>query len=418
MVQVIGLGLLIMSARLYESSLAYPGVMALAPVGGTLLLLATGTPGAASLPGRLLASRPLVALGGASYGWYLWHWPLMVLGAVLIPDIGVAGRLAWGFAGLLAAMVTFRVIERPVHAHVVPAVLTRRPLVVAAFVSATLILLGMAWARRSASFVRESEHRQYAAARNDHPRHDCWGGSERTVHRDACAFGATGSATTVALIGDSHASHWLPALARAGRAHGWRVEPHVMGACPVADLRGLLSGAAARLHASCGRFLEATLARLETERPRAVILSNSDFYMKAEPIRVSEAAWTEGLRRTYLRLEQAGIRTLVIRGTPWVPFDVPSCLSRRAARLPLAGDCGFAPDRPFIGRAQGTQDRASRGLNVRFIDMNDQVCAPGRCATERGGMVVYSDDNHLTANFSQTLGPVLGKRLLVALGGP
>jgi hypothetical protein len=191
-----------------------------------------------------------------------------------------------------------------------------------------------------------------------------------------------------------------------------------MGACPVADLRGLLSGAAARLHASCGRFLEATLARLEAERPQAVILSNSDFYLKAEPIRVSDAAWTEGLRRTYLRLERAGIRTLVFRGTPWVPFDVPSCLSRRAARLPLAGDCGFAPDGPFIGQARAAQDRAATGLNVRFIDMNDQVCAQGRCATERGGMVVYSDDNHLTANFSQTLGPVLGKRLLVALGGP
>jgi hypothetical protein len=112
-----------------------------------------------------------------------------------------------------------------------------------------------------------------------------------------------------------------------------------------------------------------------------------------------------------------GIDVLVMRDIPWVPFDVPSCLSRRAARLPLATDCRFAPDREFIARAQQAQDRAARGLNVRFIDMNDQVCAAGsaRCETERGGMVLYTDDDHLTASFSRSLSPVLGERIDAAL---
>jgi hypothetical protein len=112
-----------------------------------------------------------------------------------------------------------------------------------------------------------------------------------------------------------------------------------------------------------------------------------------------------------------GIAVLVIRDIPWVPFDVPSCLSRRAARLPMATDCRFAPDQGFIARARRAQDRAARGLSVRFIDMNDQVCAAGseRCETERGGMVLYTDDDHLTASFSRSLGLVLGERLETAL---
>ena len=59
----------------------------------------------------------------------------------------------------------------------------------------------------------------------------------------------------------------------------------------------------------------------------------------------------------------------------------------------------------------------SSGLPVRFIDMNDQVCGAGsaRCETERGGMVLYTDDDHLTATFSRSLGPVLGERLEAAL---
>jgi hypothetical protein len=54
---------------------------------------------------------------------------------------------------------------------------------------------------------------------------------------------------------------------------------------------------------------------------------------------------------------------------------------------------------------------------VDFIDMNDQVCKPGsaRCETERGGMVLYTDDDHLSASFSRSLGLVLGERLDAAL---
>ncbi|HEV8358022.1 MAG TPA: acyltransferase family protein, partial [Gemmatimonadales bacterium] len=391
-VQVAGLGLLVVPSLLYERTLEYPGVMALAPVGGTLCLLATGGLATVSLPGRLLACRPLVALGAVSYAWYLWHLPLMVLGAVLTPDIGPGGRLAWGFAGLAAAMLTHRLLAHPASAALLTRARGGRPLLAAAGVSAALALLGVGAAWSSARHVEQSVHRRYAAARNDHLGHDCWGSSPRDAAREGCAFGDAGSATTIALLGDSHASHWLGGLERAGQAHGWRIEPYIMGACPVADLRGLIAGAAGRLYNRCARFQEANMRRLAAARPRAVILSNADYYMEAEPgqaLRLPESVWTEGLRRTYARLDRMGIEALVIRDVPWVPFDVPSCLSRRAARLPRATDCRFAPDQAFIARARRAQDRAARGLRVGFIDMNGQVCgaSSARCGTERDRMV-------------------------------
>jgi peptidoglycan/LPS O-acetylase OafA/YrhL len=419
-VQLAGLALLLVPAALYEHSLAYPGVMALAPVGGTLFLLASGGLGAASLPGRLLGAAPLVGLGQVSYAWYLWHWPLMVLGGVLVPGIGPLGMLAWGAAALGAAVLTHRLFERPVHGGLVPRVLAGRPLLAALGVSAGLALLGVGAAWWSNRFVETSVHRRYAAARNDHVGHDCWGRSPRAP-REGCAFGAPGSATTLALVGDSHASHWLGGLERAGQAHGWRIEPYVAGACPVADLRGLVGGAAGRMYRPCARFQEETLQRLAESRPRAVILSNSDYYLKGGPGRASdmgvpESAWTEGLRRTYAALDRLGIEVIVLRGTPWVPFDVPSCLSRRAAGLPLATSCRFEPDGDYLARARRAQDVAARGLDVRFVDLVDQVCEAGSCETERDGMVLFSDDNHLTRAFSRSLADVLGRRLDAALG--
>lgn len=415
-IQLAGLGLLLVPSLLYESTLAYPGVMALAPVGGTLCLLATGGSAGTALPGRLLSSRPLVGLGRVSYAWYLWHLPLMVLGGVLRPEIGTGGRLAWGFAGLAAALLTHRVLERPGPAGLLTRAAAGRPLLAAAGVCTVLALLGLGAAWSSARYVEQSVHRRYAAARNDHLPHECWGRSAHASVREGCTFGDARSATTIALLGDSHASHWLGGLEQAGQAHGWRIEPYVMGACPVADLRGLIGGAAGRMYRGCARFQEATLRRLAAERPRAVILSNSDNYMGSQ-LRLPESVWTEGLRQTYARLERLGIEVIVLRGLPWVPFDVPSCLSRRAARLPLATDCRFAPDRAFMATAHRAQDRAASGLKVRFIDMNDQVCGTGaaRCETERGGVVLYTDDNHLTRSFSRSLGPVLGERLDAAL---
>ncbi len=420
--QVVGLGLLLAPALLYESTMAYPGVVALAPVGGTLCLLAGGDIATTSLPGRFLASGPLVALGRVSFAWYLWHWPLMVLGGVLVPDIGTVGKLAWGLAGLLAAFLTHRLLERPGIASLLTRASSSRPLIAAVGVSVALALVGAGASRNNERYVEQSVHRRYQAARNDDRGHECWGGRARQPAREHCAFGDVRSATTIALIGDSHASHWLGGLERAGLERDWLIDAHIMGACPAADLRGLLGGAAARLYRECASFQEETMRRLAAERPQAVILSNSDNYMKDRKglmhvPGLSEAVWTEGLRRTYAQLDRLGIEVIVMRGLPWVPFDVPSCLSRRSAGLPLATNCDFVPDHGFIAQARRAQDNAARGLPVRFIDLNDQVCGvrPGRCATERGGMILYTDDNHITRSFSRALAPELGERIAVSL---
>src|SRR5439155_22184034 len=113
----------------------------------------------------------------------------------------------------------------------------------------------------------------------------------------------------------------------------------------------------------------------------------------------------------YARFAAAGIPVIVIRGTPRVPFDVPSCLSRRAARLLLATACTYSLDAAHIARARAAQDRAAAGLGVRFVDMQDQICASSYCGTTRGNMVLFTDDNHLTASFTRSVRSILGERM-------
>jgi hypothetical protein len=153
-------------------------------------------------------------------------------------------------------------------------------------------------------------------------------------------------------------------------------------------------------------------------RPTAAILSSWDHYVpvdgEPDAWQVSPAAWERGLRRSYARLSAAGIPVATIRGTPRTWFDVPACLSRRAAGLPFAGDCTYERRRALSPVAAAAQTRAARGLRVRVVDLNDRICATPRCHVQRDGLVVFTDDNHLTASFTRSLAPVLGARLASA----
>jgi peptidoglycan/LPS O-acetylase OafA/YrhL len=92
----------------------WPGVLALGPTLGTALLVAAGSE---TRVGRLLAIRPLAFIGQLSYGWYLWHWGVLVfwdhaVGPASMPQKGL---LLLGALGI--AWLSLRFVENPVRFH-------------------------------------------------------------------------------------------------------------------------------------------------------------------------------------------------------------------------------------------------------------------------------------------------------------
>jgi hypothetical protein len=53
--------------------------------------------------------------------------------------------------------------------------------------------------------------------------------------------------------------------------------------------------------------------------------------------------------------------------------------------------------------------RSARNSGVSLIDLTDHFCDSRDCYAVIGGVVVYFDTNHLNAEFSALLGPILGK---------
>ena len=56
------------------------------------------------------------------------------------------------------------------------------------------------------------------------------------IGQPECATGDTASATTVALVGDSHAAMWNPAFQQIATQRHWRLEILAKAGCPLLDL--------------------------------------------------------------------------------------------------------------------------------------------------------------------------------------
>ena len=414
--QAAGLVAIAIGTVAYSAITPYPGSAALLPAVGTVALLVGGYSAPAGRVSWALGARWLQWLGRMSYSWYLWHWPLVGIGAVIDWQIGVAGRLTWSAVALVLAVLTYRFVEQPARSgklsQVRPELLTG--VAFGASVVVALLALGaMSFAERRAA---SPSQRPFAAARKDAMSHDCWG-SMLTNATAPCIFGDTNARTVVALLGDSHAEHWLPAVDAIGREKHWKVFAMVKPGCPVSDMTELLNARLKRAYTECTQWRRSMLRRIVAMRPSAVILSSYDHYMPAAgdgpDWRVTPEAWHAGLRRTYGILSSAGINTLVIRGTPVAGFDAPACLSRRAANAPFRiRPCEYDRAEALHPRAIAAQNDAARGLDrIAFVDMNDRVCPSARCSVVQRGIIVFRDDDHLTASFSRTQASVLGERL-------
>jgi len=110
----LGLVLVVLGMWLIHRGDPFPGWWALLPAGGAALVLLSGND--STWLQRLLANRPIVALGLISYPLYLWHWPLLSLARIFEGQTASAGvRVGLIVASMVLAWLTYVGIERPIR---------------------------------------------------------------------------------------------------------------------------------------------------------------------------------------------------------------------------------------------------------------------------------------------------------------
>ena len=108
---VVGLASVILSIVMYDDATPFPGWRALLPTVGALLIILYAWP--QTMVGRLLATRPLVAVGLISYSAYLWHQPVFAFVRAAEVRLTVLSSLALILFCLVLAWLSWRFVEQP-----------------------------------------------------------------------------------------------------------------------------------------------------------------------------------------------------------------------------------------------------------------------------------------------------------------
>ena len=213
-----------------------------------------------------------------------------------------------------------------------------------------------------------------------------------------CVYGDPAGATTVALVGDSHASQWFPALEEIARHRGWRIVTFVKMNCPFIDMpvRHLVLK---REYTECRTYNEAVIGRLQEIRPNLTLVSMSRWSVRpigTEGVTIRDQA--AAIARMMARIPGS---TAVLADTPYARIDVPACLS---ANLTDIRQCSISRSVAFGGRALSRERQAAEMAGAGLVDLNRVIC-PGtdRCPAVLDNRIVYRDEHHLTAVFSRWL---------------
>jgi len=220
----------------------------------------------------------------------------------------------------------------------------------------------------------------------------------------ACVYGQKDGAITVALVGDSHAEQWFPALERLAEERGWRLLPFTKYSCPFVDLP-LFSTYLDREYTECEAWRPRVVAALQAARPDLVVVASHRWF---PPIVAGDTDRTrQGEAMARLVAQLPGQVALLV-DTPLSKFDVPACLSRHLRDITACE----TDRRSAFGWGPGVRERvAARLTGATVVDLSDVLCPGSSCPVVIDRMIVYRDDHHLTATFAASLADVLGARL-------
>ncbi len=421
-----GLGLVCIAGAgwTFSEETRHPGLITLWPVLSAASVIAAARWQPLSLVARALAWRPIQYLGARSYGIYLWHWPLMILGRHLLGP--ASAEAAWGCLALslVVAEASWRFVETPARFQWAQDWSARRILVLALIASSCVAMAGFGLRAMSVSSGREllalkpgasalgAQLPAQGVVEQDLPTtygKGCHLALE-ALHSGPCEFGDTEAAERVVLFGDSHAAQWFPALDEVARRQHVRLVAWTKSSCPAVDV-SIWNQVARGVFAQCDAWRSEVMERLLRDPPRRVILSN----LIDEPLwlvdtvsgrllrgREAQVRWREGLVRVVQRLQQVGTEVVVLRDTPRPRPDIMDCLYSASKVDQCSLPLHEAMSSPTLDL------EAAREARAVVWDLSPRICPDGECPVVLGGppwQVVYRDTNHLTASYVRTLAP-------------
>ena len=446
-----GLAAVIVAALIFNEGTAFPGYVALLPVLGTAAVIAGGGSAESWGAGTLIGTAPFRFVGKLSYGWYLWHWPvLMIWPAALARDPSIKGNLVFAVAALGLALVTYHLVENPARTQRWLRARSRRGLGLglAMSVSAAVIALiagqftppvstgpaevdtaaALAGATNPQARLTELITESAGLGRlpeNMTPRVEEAGAEEPQIYPDRChlgyeqagqdrpcVYGDPNGAKTVYLIGDSHAAHWFPAFDDLARSHGWKLVAMTKAACQLPQVL-VYNTALKRPYTECVQWRDQILDRVVADHPDLVVMASNDLdnggmIDKAgnpipRPGRADDPIWVRAWQQTWAKLK--GVPLVLLQDSPWPSGNAPECAAANSRRLsekcvrPVTKAIAEPNRRKLVADA-------ARAAGIKVVDPTPWFCAT-KCPIVIGNTLVFKDNSHMTPAYVRAIEPLI-----------
>lgn len=422
-IAALGMALLAYGLFAISEASAFPGVWALLPVLGALLLIMAGP--TAWVNRKLLANPLPVFVGLISYPLYLWHWPLFSFAEILSNgEADVSVKLALAVAALILAWLTYRYVENPVRfgeIRFVPFKRSLNVLVLGGLLVAIGALGERTYDKDGAPFGVVDANNPFAWPNALKKTESCE--SRYGYEGSFCLQSDNGKRPSVALIGDSHANQYYPGIRHHLSKRGESLL--LMGEAGCLPYLGVNVVTGERVHAC--RDLTAKALQIALSDPgikTIVLVSRGPSYVSgrgwgevdAKNIKLIDVldrdehdsnreVFEHALERTIQAVEATGKKLVLVLDNPELGFRPQECYSsdrlifERELRTPCA-----IPRRLVDKRQQEYRSIVRRVVNghpqVRILDPMAALCDKHYCYAKSGGRMLYRDDDHLSKDGS------------------
>jgi peptidoglycan/LPS O-acetylase OafA/YrhL len=396
----------------------FPGLAALPPCLGALMILWANEEGPTRV-GKILAWKPFVFTGLISYSLYLWHWPILSFGKVLLlRDLEIHERvlalaLAYGLA-----VLSWRYIERPFR-RPTPTRWAGLPVSIPVALSALAAIFagGLALHFTQGLPGRTSPAVTFAedSTQTPQPFPECNLAPQaiRAPKLTGCLAGQKDENAVVAvLIGDSHARSYAPAVDKLGRDMGFTARVWTKSSCtpllfdPEAEL-GMFSK---RLTKSCVEFNNRYFDAIAKDpKITTVIISaywsafsddrGADRPGLRPPTERARAKLSRGVEALVERLGRSGKSVILLGQPPVFANGGGDCVVRqRFLRRPESA-C-WAPvafEHAVLSASDDVLIAAAKGRpNVHTYIASSAFCGADFCRPVDGNQVWFHDEHHIT----------------------
>ena len=326
----VGLTGILVPVFFYSHSTAFPGMTALPPcLGAVLLIWANRNPAQSTWAGRFLSIKPLVFVGLISYSLYLWHWPIFAFFRYweLVP-YSAGFRFALVGAGFVVAVASYYLVEQPFRRKVV--FQSRRGVFFAALCGSLVLLIAglgvLSLGGASTRFAEEVLATDRAAVDIG------FAESYKTadiINDNIGKIGvAGGEGVDVLVWGDSHAMAIVPAVDDALKELG--LSGHVITHSSTAPLLDFVRVHQYGLGAMSKDWAQAALDLVRLKKVKLVIMASNWGAHMGNPGSGESGDFKIHFNHTIKLISDAGATPVVVLEMPSYDAPVPRILAHQS----------------------------------------------------------------------------------------